>query len=34
MKSPTDSIFGLSPDLRTKPDLWTDFWGMENPQIG
>ena len=34
MKSPTDSICGLSPDLWTKPDLWTDFSEMKNPLIG
>ena len=34
MKSLTDSICGLSPDLWTKPDLWTDFLEMKNPQIG
>ena len=34
MKSLTDSICGLSPDLWTKPDLWTDFKGTKNPLIG
>ena len=34
MKSPTASSCGLSPDLWTDLDLWTDFREMKNPQIG
>ena len=32
-ETPTNSICGLSPDLWTRPDLWTDFWEMKSPQI-